>query len=412
VSEPGIPARSERPNKEEKRVDQEREDLNRAEQLAARARELSQRAAEISERASDAADSEAAMAALERELADLDEEERRLDEEFADLLDDRTGRASDDVREGESTEDRTEDRVTSWADRFAERMETLGDRIGEALTGAFATRSFGASDTVEREVAVDGPLPVTIDSFAGSVSVRPGDGSRVHVVAERHAWSDAQLDDITIDVRRGEGGVEVRATAPATFGRRWVKLDVIVPRTSPVHAHTQGGAVRVEGVGGPVTASTQGGAIRVDGAVGVAQLETMGGAVTVSNHQGPVTARTKGGGVKLGGKLGGEVDAETMGGSIQIDGADGAVRAQTMGGSVKVSGALRGDSTLSTVGGSVSVRLTRGTKLKVSGSGSSASTDVDGLQASRGRVEGTIGDGSDGHLTLHTSGGSVRVQQG
>jgi DUF4097 and DUF4098 domain-containing protein YvlB len=243
------------------------------------------------------------------------------------------------------------------------------------------------------------------------VSVRPGDDACVHVVAERHAWSDTQLDDIVVDVRRGDGGIEVRATAPSTFGRRWVKLDVTVPRTSPVHATTQGGPVRVEGVGGPVTASTQGGAIRVDGAVGIAQLETMGGSVTVSHHQGPVTARTKGGGVTLGGQLAGEVDAETMGGSIQIDGADGSVRAQTMGGSVKVSGALRGDSTLSTVGGSVSVRLTRGTKLKVSGSGSSASTDVDGLQVTRGRVEGTIGDGSDGHLTLHTSGGSVRVQR-
>jgi hypothetical protein len=385
-------------------VDQEREDVNRAEQLAARARELSERAAQMSERAADAADSEAALAALERELADLDEEERKLDEEFAELDRDRVP---------EDNEERvgTEERVTSWADRFAERMETLGDRIGEALTSAFATRPFGASDTIERETAVDGPVPITVDSFMGSVSVRPGDDSSVHVTAERHAWSEVNLEDITIDVRRGEDAVEVRATAPAAGGRRWVKLDVTVPRTSPVRVRTQGGAVRVEGVGGPVTASTQGGAIRVDGAVGVAQLDTMGGSVTVSNHDGAVTARTKGGGVKLGGKLAGEVDAETMGGSIQIDGADGPVRAQTMGGSVKVSGSLRGDSTLSTVGGSVSVRLTRGTKLKVSGSGSSAFTDVDGLQATRGRVEGTIGDGSDGQLTLHTSGGSVRVQR-
>jgi hypothetical protein len=384
-------------------VDQEREDLNRAEQLAARARELSARAAEVSERAADAADSEAALAALERELADLDEEERRLDEEFAELGRDRTP-------EDDEEQVRTEERVTSWADRFAERMETLGDRIGEALTGAFATRPFGATDTIERETAVDGPVPVTIESFTGAVTVRPGDDSRVHVTAERHAWSDAQLDDIAVDIRRSEDGVDVRATAPAPGGRRWVKLDVSVPRTSVLRVHTQGGAVRVEGVGGPVTASTQGGAIRVDGAAGLAHLDTMGGSVTVSNHQGAVTARTKGGGVKLGGKLAGEVDAETMGGSIQIDGADGPVRAQTMGGSVKVSGALRGDSTLSTVGGSVSVRLTRGSKLKVSGSGSSASTDIDGLQATRGRVEGTIGDGSDGNLTLHTSGGSVRVQ--
>jgi hypothetical protein len=407
-------------------VDEEREDLNRADELAARARELSQRAAQISERASDTSDSDAALAALERELADLDEEERKLDEEFGDLLherrvddDDASSRDRDhdghDTRarghHGDEARTSTEERVSSWADRFTERMETLGDRIADALTSAFTSRSFGASDTVEREVEVDGPLPVTVDSFAGSVTVKPGDDTQVRVVAERHAWSDAQLDEITVDVHRDESGVVVRVRTTMPGGRRWVKLNVSVPRTSPVHANTQGGAVRVEAVGGPITASTQGGAIRVDGAVGVAQLETMGGSVTVSNHHGPVSARTKGGAVSLGGRLVGEVDAETMGGSIHIEGVDGSVRAATMGGSVKVSGALRGESTLSTVGGSVAVRLTRTTNLKVSGSGSSASTDVEGLQATRGRVEGTIGDGSDGRLTLHTTGGSVRVNR-
>jgi DUF4097 and DUF4098 domain-containing protein YvlB len=107
--------------------------------------------------------------------------------------------------------------------------------------------------------------------------------------------------------------------------------------------------------------------------------------------------------------LTGTVDAETMGGSVRIEGVDGSVRAQTMGGSVHASGRFSGDCSLSTVGGSVTVGLAPGSNVKVDATGNSSSTDVAGLQATRGRIEGTVGDGSDGSISLRTSGGSVRV---
>jgi DUF4097 and DUF4098 domain-containing protein YvlB len=147
----------------------------------------------------------------------------------------------------------------------------------------------------------------------------------------------------------------------------------------------------------------------VEGAAGLASLDTLGGSIMVGEHRGPVKVRTKGGSLKLTGALTGEVDAETMGGSVRIEGVDGTVRAQTMGGSVHVSGRFSGECSLSTVGGSVSVGLAAGSNVKVDATGSSSSTDVPGLQATRGRIDGTVGDGSDGSLTLRTSGGSVRV---
>src|SRR5262245_16260485 len=296
--------------------------MNRAEELAARARELAARAEQISRDAADAAESEDTLTQLERELADLDEEERKLDEEFAGLT------AEDEQREERDRppRDPLEERLTGWADRFAERMEAFGNRIGDAMSGVFVSRPFGTSDKVEREIGVEQVLPVTIDSFAGKVSVRAGDGDRVRVVAERHGWTDADRDDITIDVVRDEHGVQVRCRTARAHGHRWVALDVAVPPTSPTNISTQGGSIRVEGVRGPVTAETKGGAIRVDGAVGRATLDTLGGPVSVTDHKGPLRAHTKGGSIKVSGTLTETVDADTMGGSIQIDGADATVR--------------------------------------------------------------------------------------
>ncbi len=390
---------------DEERAEERAVGLNRAEQLAARARELAGRAEQVSRHAADAAESEEALAQLEHELADLDEEERKLDEEFQELL---TEEADGGRTHGDES-GRTEDQMTGWADRLSERMESIAARIGEAVTAAVAARPFAVSDTVERDVPVDGALPVAVDSFAGKITVHRGDDTHVHVVAERHGWTEADRDAIVVDVERDERGVKVRCHTSRAHGHRWVSLDVTVPKTSPVTVKTQGGGIRVEGVGGPVTAETKGGAIWVEGAVGRAAVDTLGGAVSVTDHDGPVSARTKGGSVRLAGKLTGEVDADTMGGSVHIDGIAGNVRAQTMGGSVHVSGRFSGECSLSTVGGSVSVGLAPGSNLKVDASGSSSSTDVPGLQASRGRIEGTVGDGSDGMLRLRTSGGSVRV---
>jgi Toastrack DUF4097 len=384
----------------------EHDGMNPAEDLAERARELSARAERIAQHAAGAAESAEALAELERELADLDEEERKLDDEFQQLGAEPAG----DETGGERTErPHSGDWTTGWADRFAERMESLGNRISEAITGALSSRPFGISDTIERDVAVDGPLPVTIESFAGKVTVRAGSSERVSAVAERHGWNEVDRDDITLDVTRDEQGVHVRCRTTRSFGHKWVNLDVAVPSSSATTVDTQGGAIRVEDVGGPVVANTRGGSIRVDGGVGAARLETRGGTIAVSDHDGPVTARTKGGSVKLSGKLSDEVDVETMGGAIQLDRVDGCVQARTMGGSIHVRGRLRGDCRVTTVGGSVSVEIPNGNQLRVEGSGNSATVDAPGLHAANGRIEGTIGDGSDGTLHLSTSGGAVRV---
>ncbi len=406
---------------DEYRDEASRPEPNRMEELAARARELAARAAEMSQQAANAAESEGELATLERELADLDAEERKLDAEFTALLDEDVGNDSEDARDPLDADDaaRTrEERLTSWADRLAEHMDTLGDRLTDAFNAAFSSGSFAGfasagrrGDTVEREVAVGGPLPVTIENAAGKVVVRTGDGDTVRVVAERRGAAVAERGDAAVDVVFDEHGVRVTCEAAHgfPFGHGWVNLDVSVPHTSTVVARTSGGPVVVERVGGLVTASTKGGAIRVAGAVGRADLDTLGGSIVVSDHDGPVHAHTLGGAVKLTGRLTDEVTADTAGGSISVFGVDGVVRAKTSGGSVRASGRFRGESSLTTQGGSVSAKIEPGSNVRVEGRGNSASTDFVALRVSKGRIEGTLGDGSDGTLTLRTTAGSVRV---
>ena len=94
-----------------------------------------------------------------------------------------------------------------------------------------------------------------------------------------------------------------------------------------------------------------------------------------------------------------------------MHGVDGTVRASTNGGSVHVSGRLRGECTLRTTGGSVSVTVPADSQLRVDGRGTGASSDFPEVSAQRGRLEGVLGDGSDGSVSLRTAGGSVTLRR-
>jgi hypothetical protein len=411
---------------DEYRDDPNRPDPNRMEELAARARELAARAEEMSRQASTAAESESELAALERELADLDAEERKLDAEFTALLEDggtQEETASEEPKGRDDDRARTrEERLTSWADRLAENMDSLGDRLTEMFNSAFSSGSFGGfgasgkwADRIEREVTVGGPLPVTIDNAAGGgrIVVHVGADDAVRVLAERRGAAVAERGDATVDVVLDDDGVRVTCEPPsnAGFGPGWVNLDVAVPRTSTVTASTKGGPIVVDHIGGAISASTKGGSIRVAGARGSADVKTLGGSIVVADHDGPVEAHTMGGSIKLTGHLADEVVAETAGGSISVFGVDGRVVAGTTGGSVRASGRFTGNSSLTTHGGSVSAKVAPDSDVTVDGHGNSAASDIDALRVSKGRIEGTLGDGSGGTLYLRTTAGSVRVQR-
>src|SRR4051812_48185969 len=269
-------------------------------------------------------------------------------------------------------------RHTRWHgwDHMASRLSMIGARLGETMSETFASMPPRASDTVERSVPVEGPVSVRVENFAGWVVVRAGAGDTVTAVAERYAPHHLDLPDITLDVRQDDAKrVEVVCSASgAAWFARHARLTVSVPAGSAVEVSTSGGTVTVERTGAAVRARTAGGSVYLTGCSGDSSAETIGGSIHVTEHDGPVRARTLGGSIRISGHLNGTVEAETQGGSITI-------------------------------------LVPQISRLKVDGRGTGAVSDFPEVVAHLGRLEGMLGDGADGTLTMRTAGGSVSLRR-
>ena len=369
---------------------------SRSEDLARRAADLAARAEELARAARDAGEVDEELARLEAELAALDEEQSRLDGDLGDYV--QPPDEAEPVRDPEQG--------------FTFRLGNLGERIADIVNIALTSVGrLGVADVVERVVEVADTVPLTVDSFAGSITVMTGDYGRIQVVAERRGLDESELENISVEATKEDDGVHVvaRSSAPRR-GRHWVQLTVTVPRGTPTRLRTRGGTIRVDGTAADVDAHTLGGSIKTSGTSGAAELQTAGGSIQVTEHGGPVKAATAGGAIRLAGGLVG-VDATTIGGSIRIDGAYGPVAASTKGGSIVVVGRLSGACSLDTAGGSIRVNLEAGTNIEVDATGDGVSTDFPGLEAHRRRIEGRIGTGEEGRLVARTVAGSVSIKR-
>lgn len=368
-----------------------------ADDIVRRARDISARAAQIADGATESQALRDELDHLDAELARLDEERTRLDEEL------REG-ADDTLPSGERTSERP-----PWTETLADVLSDVGERITALGAGGWPWRS---NETVDRSVATDGATPVVIENRVGAVKVQTGAIDEVTVSAELFAPSHASLDEMTVTAEREGDAVVVRTDWPEQRRGRRARLTVTVPAGSEVRARTAAGSIAVKDTHAGVTARTKGGSIMVSGAEGTVDAHTAGGSIRVGDHVGAVHAETSAGSVHLSGHLTGTVEATTAGGSIHIEGVERApVVATTAGGSIRVRGRLTGDSHIRTSGGSVDVGIPSDSQVRVDGKGTNASCDFAELHVSRGRIEGRLGDGTEGSIELRTSGGSVTLSK-
>ena len=372
------------------------EDLSRSDDLARRAADLARRAEELANAAREAGDVDEDLSKLEAELAALDEEQARLDRDLGDYV--QPPEEEEPIRDPE--------------EGFTFRLGNLGDRIADIVNVALSTVGrFGATDVIERAVDVAEAVPVTVESFAGSITVMTGGHGRVQVVAERRGLDERDLEHIAVDATKQDDGVHITARSDSSRrGRHWVQLTVTVPPGTPTRLRTRGGSVKVDGTGAEVNAHTAGGSIKTVGTSGAAELETAGGNIRVDEHGGPVRAATVGGSIRLAGHLLG-VDSSTIGGSIRIEGAYGPVAASTKGGSIEVNGRLTGSSSVETAGGSVRLNLAADTNIQVQVHGDSVTSNVPADTVGRGTNEYTFGTGDDGRLVVRAVAGSVTIRR-
>lgn len=339
------------------------EAFSRAEAVAKRAMDLAARAEELARQAHEVAGVDEQLAALEAELDALAAEESALDAGL-----DEHG-PSDRDQQGPDADDPW----GRWAETFSERMETLGYRLGELVSGgieaavasSYHPGSSGwnrgwshddeAGGPATRELAVSGPRRVLIKSHGGAVDVQAGPADRVRVTWRARSLGGRPAEPVTVE--EADDTVRIESGRSRGWRTRGVHISVEVPVGSPTEVTTGGGSVRVRGTRGPVR-------------------------------------------------------ARTGGGSIAVTDVDGEVSATTGGGSISVRGRLRGQSAVRTGGGSVSAVLEAGTAIELDAHGTSASIDVPGLEVKGTHVHGTIGGGGQGSLEIRTGGGHARILQG
>jgi hypothetical protein len=346
------------------------EELTRAEQVAKRAMELSARAEELARQAHEVSGVDEQLAALEAELDALAAEEESLD---AGVEGGAAPPADDGVTSDEAPPEGADERegidfnypeFAQLAEAFGQRMEALGERIGDLVShrldsafkrGEWKTGGRWGGRWGDVAADVGGPLPVRVSTKGGRVAVRTGPAGRVTVHWNLHgpfAQPDGE-DPVTITER--DGVLYVEATGRPVM--RGIGLEIEVPAGCALDVSTGGGGVDVHGTGAGVRAKTGGGGVTVSDAAG-------------------------------------EVVLETGGGSISFQGRPS------------------GQSLLRTGGGSIDVVLAAGTAVDIDARGSMASVDVDGREVKGGRVQATVGGGGQGTLTARTGGGTVRVRQG
>jgi len=298
---------------------------------------------------------------------------------------------------------------------------------------AIATTAHAETVTRSFDVAPGGRL--VVESDVGSIDVSSHDADRVEIVVEVRG---PNADEFGLDFDKSGNEVRIKGDYDRRGG--WfgwggsnprVRYEIKTPRRfdldvetsggsidlgdfeGEVRADTSGGSIDVGRIDGDVDADTSGGSIELRYASGDARLDTSGGSITADEVGGHVSADTSGGSINVGKALG-PVQADTSGGSIRVEEAHASVDADTSGGSIKVGFVAQPErgSRLSTSGGNVTVYLADGLRFDLEASGNRVSCDLplSDERKSRGSLSGRISGGGP-ELSLHTSGGGVRIER-
>jgi DUF4097 and DUF4098 domain-containing protein YvlB len=229
------------------------------------------------------------------------------------------------------------------------------------------------SEALEESFAVGDAPTLTVDNFAGAVTVRAGESGTIRVVATKRAAREKDLDRIEVEMKEQDGGVAIETDRPSGWKNASVELEITAPANTRVDLYTGAGDVIVRDLSGKVRVDSGAGDVEIDGASG-------------------------------------EVDAHTGAGDIDVRDASGLVRLDTGAGDIDYQGQPRGDCRFDTGAGSIKLRLPDDVNVTVdldTGAGDiDVDMDVDG-KVSKREVRGTIGSGDEGEIRAHTGAGDI-----
>ena len=186
-----------------------------------------------------------------------------------------------------------------------------------------------AEGAFDRTLKTSGAVDLTVETGSGSISVRAGDGSSVHVSAKIRVSEDwhVSTSDAQAKVKKLEANPPIEQSGNTIhIGeirdeelRRNVSIsyEISAPADTKLHSSTGSGSEILEGLKGPVETSTGSGGIRLTKIGSEVHATTGSGTITLEDVNGSVRASTGSGGIHASGIAGG-VTANTGSGTVEI----------------------------------------------------------------------------------------------
>jgi hypothetical protein len=273
--------------------------------------------------------------------------------------------------------------------------------VGTATEGGRIEQTFQVGETPR----------LTIDNFAGDVTVRTGQPGEITVVAVKHAPFAANLDRIEVVLQPQAGGLLIETRKPSTMVNAWVTLDIRAPAGIQLDLKTGSGNVEVSGVTGGAKVHTGSGNVVAQDLAGDVDLQTGSGSVNAVTISGPLNVETGSGRVDLE-AVTGAINASTGSGGMDVRTAAGSVRLETGSGGIDYQGAPEGNCRFQTGSGGITLRLPSDLNAQVdlhTGSGSiGVAFAVEG-NSTRQDVKGVVGSGGDTTIYAQTGSGSINL---
>jgi DUF4097 and DUF4098 domain-containing protein YvlB len=229
------------------------------------------------------------------------------------------------------------------------------------------------SERTEQSFNVGAAPNLTVDNFAGNVTLRAGAAGTVQVIATKRASNQAGLNRIDVQVEQQQGGLLVRTSTSGIPSNLSVQLEITAPAGALLDVHTGAGTLDVQGFSGAV------------------KVDTGAGSVSILDVQGSIVGHTGAG-------------------SIDVQGATGQVQVDSGAGSIDYLGTPQGDCRFESGTGSIRLSLPAnlGATLDLStGVGDVSVAFAVAGQVSKREVQGTIGGGGETSIYAHTGTGSI-----
>ncbi len=234
-------------------------------------------------------------------------------------------------------------------------MPIEGGRLGGQVRESFE----------QRFPAGEAPA-LTIDNFAGQVTVTAGGAGEIQVIVSKRASGQSRLDRIEVEMQEQEGGLEIRTRDPSRLSNVSVDLEIRAPASTRVDVHTGAGTVVVQGLNNDV------------------RVESGAGSVTVRDVRG-------------------DIEVHTGAGNIDVRGARGSAWLDSGAGSITYNGEPQGECRFETGTGSIDLYLPADVDVEVDLSTGVGDVDVAFEvvgQVSRREVRGVIGSGAQGSIEV------------